>query len=150
MGWYGTYNSTLKSTLADLTKKEESERVDESGVKRKVARTTLAHCFRGNINFAGTLWSVVQIETYLDNVLNSTIVYIQCDLLRYDRRMPGWMNKPMEESCHPYYYNCPLKYLNMAPVANQEWRNKVMEYHNQAKLRRQAKKVLGKPFAVYA
>jgi hypothetical protein len=40
-----------------------------------------------------------------------------------------WGYKDMDESMHPFYYNCPLKFLGMAPVANEEWREKVREYH---------------------
>jgi len=41
-----------------------------------------------------------------------------------------WGYKGMDESVHPLYYSCPLKYLDMAPeVTNQEWRDKVRAYH---------------------
>lgn len=30
---------------------------------------------------------------------------------------------------HPYYYSCPLQYLDLAPVANADWRARVQVYH---------------------
>lgn len=39
-----------------------------------------------------------------------------------------WGYKPMGESAFPYFYDCPLKFLDMAPVANAEWREEVKKY----------------------
>jgi hypothetical protein len=30
---------------------------------------------------------------------------------------------------HPYYYSCPLRYLDMAPVQSFEWRERVHRFH---------------------
>jgi hypothetical protein len=36
----------------------------------------------------------------------------------------------MSEQVHPYYYSCPLAYLDMVPeVKCEEWRALVREYH---------------------
>jgi len=35
----------------------------------------------------------------------------------------------MCESMHPYYYSCPLAYLDAVPVACEEWRQLVLQYH---------------------
>jgi hypothetical protein len=55
--------------------------------------------------------------------------YIGCDLLR---KHPGhgWGYKDLTESMHPYYYTCPLSYLETVPVACEEWREQVREYHD--------------------
>ena len=140
MGWYGTNNSTLKSTLAELTTNEDrTEMVD--GRKRRWVRTTLAHCFRGNIRFKGVLWSVVKVQVFWDDVLSQSSVFIHCDVLEYAKRHNGWLYKPMDEACGPYYWNCPFKYLAMAPVENQNWREGVLEYHRQRKQKRINKQV---------
>ena len=50
--------------------------------------------------------------------------------------------KDMEETAHPYYYSCPLKYLNMVPIdrfgGNAKWREEVIAHHQRrAEKRRQ-------------
>lgn len=41
----------------------------------------------------------------------------------------GWGYKDMSESMGPYTYDVPLKFLDMVPVANTEWREKVLAHH---------------------
>lgn len=41
----------------------------------------------------------------------------------------GWGYKGMDESAHPYYYDCPLSMLDMAPVQSHEWREQVKAHH---------------------
>jgi hypothetical protein len=57
--------------------------------------------------------------------------FIVCYLMngrRDDRYQHGY--KDMGESAGPYFYSCPLRYLEMAPeVACQEWRDNVKAYH---------------------
>ena len=48
------------------------------------------------------------------------------------QRGQGWGYKSMHECEHPYYYNCPLRLLNLAsPTTGQGliWRAKVRQYH---------------------
>lgn len=33
------------------------------------------------------------------------------------------------ERMHPYYYDCPLEYLDLAPETNADWRRCVRAYH---------------------
>ena len=54
--------------------------------------------------------------------------YIGCFLLASDGGF-GWGYKDMEESMHPYYYDCPLDFLDLAPVACAAWRDLVRVYH---------------------
>jgi hypothetical protein len=37
--------------------------------------------------------------------------------------------KGMDECEHPYYYSCPVEYLDLAPQACAEWRARVRRYH---------------------
>lgn len=111
MGWLFIRGASKADVIDDLITPEENE-------ERRWE--TIAHCVRGNI-----LWSVVEI-TYKDD--RPSRRFIVCYLLRSSQG-DGWGYKYMEESVHPYYYSCPLKYLDMAPVADAEWRTKVHNHH---------------------
>ena len=41
----------------------------------------------------------------------------------------GWGYKDLAESSYPYYFDVPLSFLKMAPVANEKWREAVRESH---------------------
>jgi hypothetical protein len=34
--------------------------------------------------------------------------------------------KTLTEDCHPFYYSCPVKFFDLAPRENNEWRAKVI------------------------
>lgn len=53
--------------------------------------------------------------------------FIGCDLLA--KHDGAWGYKDMTESMGPCYYSCPLRFLDIVPVASAEWREKVKEYH---------------------
>ena len=54
--------------------------------------------------------------------------YIGMDLLIPDKT--GWGYKPMCEEAGPYFYGCPLSFLDMVPhVANQQWRDDLRKHH---------------------
>lgn len=57
--------------------------------------------------------------------------YIALFLLQSSRH--GWGYKDMDESCHPYYYNCPLSFLALRTCKTgkyaAEWLAKVYEFH---------------------
>ena len=44
-------------------------------------------------------------------------------------RSPSWGYKPISEAAGPYYYKCPLRFLSLAEVQNEEWRTQVRHYH---------------------
>ena len=52
---------------------------------------------------------------------------IGCHLLESEGR--EWGYKFLVEAEHPYYYSCPLRYLDMAPVQSSEWRERVHRFH---------------------
>lgn len=92
------------------------------------SRECIAKCYRGSVH-RGVLWTV-WVRRNADGTERDR--FIGCDLLQYQRGQgPGyeWGYKDMCESMHPYYYSCPLKYLDMVPVACEEWRKGVREYH---------------------
>ncbi|MGK2927659.1 MAG: hypothetical protein ACSLE2_18755 [Lysobacterales bacterium] len=109
MGWY--FSNASKS---DLIKELTSE-----SIGAEWTRTTIAHAVRGSV-----LWTVNQVSRL--NGQESRL-FIGCDLLQ--KSGGYWGHKPLSEEDGPYYYSCPLKYLDMVPVQNADWRVKVREYH---------------------
>lgn len=63
--------------------------------------------------------------------------FIGLYLLSKDRRDGIWMRNGMCEESEPYYYDCPLSFLGLAPVASEDWRKKVREYHTGKKQRKE-------------
>ncbi len=87
----------------------------------------IAHALRGNV-----LWSVVEMTAKAEGVHHDLAAgqsprYIRCDLL--ERSGGQWGHKPLDESMHPYYYSCPLSYLDLAPEQSADWRAGVRAYH---------------------
>lgn len=80
---------------------------------------TLAHCVRGNI-----LWTVQKWEHRTESFIGCYILLGPVDG-KGDPYACGY--KDLTEEMHPYYYNCPIKYLDMAPEVCPEWRAKVRE-----------------------
>jgi hypothetical protein len=109
MGWY--YG--IDNSKSDVIRKVTADTVFEKGTSR-----TLRKCVKGNV-----LWSIREVTFKDGKVLN----LIECNLLR--KSGGDWGYKPMVEGMGPSYYNCPLPYLDMAPVANEEWRKTVREHH---------------------
>ncbi len=92
MGWTSSTQWPNQSSMIKYLISEE-----RSGGKLK----HIAHQCKGNI-----LWTVWKHE-------ESGKSWIECDLIRkFGYEEYGY--KDMEESMHPYFYNCPLSYLEMA------------------------------------
>ncbi len=142
MGWLFRSGSIRRSLIEERT--EGWEKVNADGLI--ITSTCLAHCYRGG-TFSGVLWSVWE-RTFVcdDHAAEPAQRWIQCDLLRYQRDF-GWGYKDMEESCGPFYYSCPLKYLRMVPLeqygGNASWREQVTLHHQRSaenrRMRRAAK-----------
>ncbi|MGH8302755.1 MAG: hypothetical protein ACRET5_14950 [Steroidobacteraceae bacterium] len=116
MGWYFS-RQTRDKLIRELIRPHESDRARSE---------VIAHSLRGNV-----LWSVVRVTVkqpgLLDPKQDESKTFIHCDLLQGSGC--EWGYKPMDESMHPYYYSCPLKYLEMAPVQSRDWREGVRAYH---------------------
>jgi len=108
MGWTTTIDpSTIKEEAADYIRRNNTDRWK-----------VLKHTLRGNV-----LWAVVEVS-YENKPAQMAII---CVLFRRWRDgVVGW--KDMCESMGPYQFSVPLHYLEMVPVANQEWRDRVLAY----------------------
>lgn len=51
--------------------------------------------------------------------------YILVFLLQNEGRH-GWSYKDISEAEGPFYYKCPKRFLDLVPVKNQAWRDKVL------------------------
>ncbi|HBO5711976.1 TPA: hypothetical protein L4712_006302, partial [Pseudomonas aeruginosa] len=117
MGWYFSPQSRSE-LITELIAPQQTERVSAK---------VIAHALRGNV-----LWSVVELTAKVEGVHRDlapgqSLRYIRCDLL--ERSGNQWGYKPLEESMHPYYYSCPLSYLDLAPEQSADWRAGVRAYH---------------------
>lgn len=116
MGWYFR-RCSRDDLVAELIKPSDTDRARID---------VIAHTVTENV-----LWSVVRVTAKQSGIMNLAIgqscSYIRCDLL--EQHGDEWGYKPLDESMHPYYYNCPLAYLELAPVQCPEWREHVRAYH---------------------
>ncbi|WP_081884600.1 hypothetical protein [Pseudomonas sp. AAC] len=117
MGWL--FSSRTRSELIqDLIRPEDTARASVR---------VLVHTLRGNV-----LWSVSEVTAkatgvHPDLAPGESMRYIRCDLLQ--RSGGEWGYKAMDESMAPYYYSCPLRYLDMAKELSPGWREKVRAHH---------------------
>ena len=150
MGWTYPHGATLKSIMAECSKGWERP------THVLIIKTTcLARCFRGNINYKGTLWVVFETTWTLPLGLEAKPAqrWIACFLLecRSFHGVRSWGYKDMDESCEPYYYNCPEKYLTMVPeVACEDWREGVRQYHVERRRKQAVKKARKEALLVLA
>ncbi|MBB6366655.1 hypothetical protein FHR56_001768 [Xanthomonas sacchari] len=117
MGWYFSHQSRSE-LIAELIAPQETERTNAK---------VIAHALRGNV-----LWCVVEMtvkteSAHSDLPPGQSLRYIRCDLL--ERSYDQWGYKSLDESMHPYYYSCPLSYLDLAPEQSADWRAGVRAYH---------------------
>jgi len=116
MGWDFTNGATKSDVIRECTAGWESK---ETGTRS----VCLKHCVRGNV-----LWTVNEVSRSDGNVSR----YIGCDLLGKEKGF-GWGSKRMEECMGPFYYSCPLEYLDMVPCPKgdtaEKWRESVRHYH---------------------
>lgn len=125
MGYSFGWN-TRKELIEYLTKDWESPSEKTS---------VIAHSASGSI-----LWTVNE-RTQKDTGEKHT--WIGCCIIKGSGGLSGdWGYKGMEESMHPYYYSCPLSYLETAEEVCPEWREKVRQYWAGKKEAREKSKAL--------
>lgn len=100
------------------SKKEAAEWALE-GFKSRV----IASAVKGN-----QLWFVAEIN---QEVFGPRERFIGLILLSKKNGM--WGKKWMEEVMHPYFYGCPVSYLEMAHQQSAEWRAGVKKFNERAK-----------------
>ena len=110
MGWYYTHGASRSDIITELT----HEQVTEDRVFR-----TLRKCFRGN-----TMYTLHE-----GGKPGETKKWLGVYLLQ--RSSSGWGYKPMSEDALPYYFDCPVSYLDEADPATtenaKEWRQTVRD-----------------------
>jgi hypothetical protein len=113
MGWLFTQGQTRPQLIARLTRTETNADTGRT-------RICLSHCIRGNVLW--TVWTIRNADG------SEHVRYIGCDLMAKEFDY-GWGYKDLEESSYPYYFSCPLSYLDMVPEACPEWRAQVRRYN---------------------
>lgn len=126
MGWTYPHGVNRKQLIA-----QRVEGWERDTGEMLVKSTSLKHCYRGGV-FAGVLWSVWERTFTKDGAeVQPTERWIQCDLLRCNQG--SWGYKDLEESMGPYYFSCPISYIELVPIeqfgGNAEWRLQVVEHH---------------------
>ena len=131
MGWTFTPGSTRKDIINDCIRGWDLHAGPSAGSEDNLdayvivgRNETLKWCTVGNV-----LWSVCEQRFTAGPKAGKVDRWIRCDLLQNGGERDGWGVKSMEESCGPYYYSCPLSYLDMVPCPDnesaREWREEV-------------------------
>ncbi len=110
MGWLFRPNTSRQVIVDDLVRFEENDH----GIWE-----TLRHSLRGNV-----LWCIVK---WTNKKTGDVKKVITCHLL--EKSGNAWGYKSIDEAMGPCYYSCPVSYFNEVPVANQQWRDKVLAHH---------------------
>jgi hypothetical protein len=130
MGWLYTQGQSKEELVRDCV----------SGGAHPTGFNALAHSLRGN-----QLWVVFENET--STVVEKGFRFIALYLLASEKGY-GWGYKSMDESCGPYYFNCPLSYLDMVPEppkttsSDFDWRANVRKFHETNRMAAGRKKSL--------
>ena len=115
MGWLFSTNWPTRASMREHL-------CNDNGLK------TIKSCWKGN-----NLWAVQEYTYDQGEKAGQTVRFIALYLVRWHGGdCKGWGYKDMDESAGPYYYNCPLSYLDMVPDPGgyaTEWRAKVREQH---------------------
>ena len=115
MGWSYYRNYTKAQLIEHLTKSHESVDFQYTCIKK---------CLKGN-----ALWTVWDMKSKESDDKNKRVI----ELLLVSRHDNEWGYKGISESAGPFYYSCPLSYLDMVPVADAQWREQVKAYHSKVK-----------------
>lgn len=112
MGYDFTQGASKKDVVTEQIQSSENTR-------------TLAHKV---VREDGTnvLWAVK--ETTQES--GGSMRWIYCGLM-YNKKGFGWGYKGMDEICGPFYYSCPMKFLDLAPTQSILWRGHVRVYAEQ-------------------
>lgn len=112
MGYYFTLGAGKKDVISEVTRDFSYDNTQVRTIKKSI---------RGN-----QLWTIREEITP-----TSTTRIIMLYLLR--KVQGSWGYKSMCEQNHPFYYNCPVSYLDEVPEACPEWRAKVRQHHQKSR-----------------
>ena len=119
MGWTFHYHTTKDQLIRSLL--EPRVYIRDNGTPVRIE--PLRHTVRGT-----HLWSLWQ-----ELIGDQATRYIVLHLLAADRKHDGYGYKDMDETMHPYYYDCPVTWLDDLTEpendGSREWRAKVREWH---------------------
>jgi len=125
MGWTYPYGMGSKADMISYRVRDWSSHREIDGESVIVAGKCLDYSVRGRCLW--TVWETTQTRVNEFEPF-ATHRWIGLDLISKDSS--GYGYKDMDESVHPYYYDCPLKFLDMVPeVASQDWRDGVLQFH---------------------
>lgn len=121
MGWLYT-RQTKEQLISALLRPRSDDNLTEEVLEH--------HLAAGDV-----LWSLVRVtarDTANPEALHNlqpgeSRVYIRCDLLEVSGE--GWGFKALDETVSPFYWSCPLHYLDLAPEQSPDWRAGVRKFH---------------------
>jgi hypothetical protein len=88
----------------------------------------LAKCVRGNIKRDVRVWAVWQyVDNRPDDRQERMWPFISVIRFTYDSKEKCWTERESTEADGPIWFDCPLKYLKMTPVASRAWREAVID-----------------------
>jgi hypothetical protein len=125
MGWDFTKGSTKREIVAEVL----AEYRNSEGVASRV----IAH---REVNKPGETPVLYVVREFFSEALQKRVGgYIEVVLLDKQTKSKvcdwsGWGYKRMGEDEHPYYYDCPLEFLDLIPTDNAsalDWRDRVRQ-----------------------
>lgn len=146
MGWLFTQGQTKEELVQRVTREWGNDSEDKEGNKIHISGKCIEQALRGN--HLWTVWEIVQTPLQDSKAANKTDRVIALHLIEKEKGY-GYGYKDMDESCGPYAYDCPLKFLDMVPVPDSKhaagWREKVRAYHQEktGKAKKRAKISIG-------
>lgn len=133
MGWTFGFGFTRKDVIREAT---ENWKNPKGG-----SGTVLRHCCRGNVIYI--LWEITGSEGLKER-------FIEVVLMK--RSPEGWGYKQMDESMGPYYYECPISYIEMAGPTKyesaQKWRDQVWARHLAKQMNKTRYKIYGRNYSL--
>jgi len=125
MGWLFPYHTSTKASLVTYVTNDI---------------TAAGHTINATKSVRSGLWMLVTPK----NLDKPIIVFYLME------KAGTWGYKDMDESAHPYCYDCPIDWLDKAPVLSQPWRDGVhANLKKKIELKEAAKKIVeGKTYRV--
>lgn len=118
MGWTFTRGASKADIIREVTTRRPFEYQGKTITDRVLDRS-----LAGN-----ALWVLFERTIDAPGQPRQVEVFITLFLLSRSRESGGWGYTDMDAASHPYTYSAPLRFLERAPVENEEWRAGVHAY----------------------